>query len=329
MVSIKNNGTILVVGGAGYIGSHMVKALVAAGFKAVILDNLSTGNRRLIQSDFFLEGDLDDPQRLDQLFTTHRVDAVMHFAAFSLVGESVADPLKYYRNNVGATCALIAAMVRHHVRHFIFSSTAAVYGEPQCAAIDEDHPCRPTNPYGATKMAVERMLHDCSKAHDFNFVSLRYFNAAGADPSGKIGEMHQPESHLIPLLLKTAKGEAATIRIFGNDYPTPDGTCIRDYVHVNDLAAAHLLALKRVMAERQSTFYNLGNSKGYSVYEVLETARKITGKSIPAVIEDRRPGDPAVLVADSKKIRNELGWKPVYENLTDIIETAWNWHHNG
>lgn len=320
-----STGSILVIGGAGYIGSHMVKALRDEGRDVVVLDNLSTGSRKLLLGGVFIQGDLGDEQVLDRVFSAHRIGYVMHFAAFSLVGESVVDPLKYYRNNVARTTSLVQAMIRHRVRNFIFSSTAAVYGEPEITPIDEEHPCRPTNPYGATKLAVERMLQDCCRAYDFNYVSLRYFNASGADPSGAIGEMHDPESHLIPLLLKTARGELKEIRIFGNDYDTPDGTCLRDYVHVSDLAAAHLLALKRVN-DAQPGIYNLGNSKGYSVFEVLETARRVTGKPIAARIEGRRAGDPAVLVADSRKIRQELGWRPRFESLEAIVETAWRWH---
>jgi UDP-glucose 4-epimerase len=328
MHSKHNRGTILVVGGAGYIGSHMVRALGQAGYEAIVFDNLSTGSRDLLQGGPFIEGELGDADQLDRLFSEHVIDAVMHFAAFSLVGESVLDPMKYYRNNVAATTVLIEAMLRHGIRHFIFSSTAAVYGEPQYCPIDEIHPCAPTNPYGATKLAVERMLHDCARAHDFSYVSLRYFNAAGADPSASIGEMHDPESHLIPLLLKVAAGEMPEIKLFGNDYDTEDGTCIRDYIHVNDLAAAHLLALQKIMQDSQSDTYNLGNSKGYSVLQVLDVARKVTGRNIPSRTEERRAGDPAVLVAESNKIRDELGWKPQFEHLEAIVESAWNWHNN-
>lgn len=319
--------TVLVVGGAGYIGSHMVKALLENGYRVVILDNLSTGNHRLIIGGEFIQGDLGDPAVLDALFAAHRIDAVMHFAAFSLVGESVADPLKYYHNNVAGTARLVDAMLRHRVRHFIFSSTAAVYGEPRRVPIDEEHPCKPTNPYGATKLAVERMLRDCADAYDFNCVSLRYFNAAGADPSGAIGEMHDPESHLIPLLLKVASGRQESIKVFGNDYPTPDGTCQRDYVHVNDLAAAHLLALRQIVDHGGVAVYNLGNSRAHSVLELLEVARAVTGHPIPAVMEPRRKGDPAVLVADSGKIRAELGWRPQFERIEEIVRSAWKWHN--
>jgi UDP-glucose 4-epimerase len=318
--------TILVVGGAGYIGSHMVKELLAAGHAVIVLDNFSTGHRTLLPGGRLIEGDLDDPKLLETLFSRHQIDAVMHFAAFSLVGESVVDPLKYYRNNLAGTMALLGAMIQFNVKKFIFSSTAAVYGEPVQLPITETHPSRPTNPYGATKIAVERMLADCDQAYGLKSVCLRYFNAAGADESATIGECHQPESHLIPLVLKVATGERKEIKIFGTDYDTPDGTCIRDYVHVTDLAQAHLLALNHLLDGGQSAIYNLGNSKGASVREVICLAEKITGQKIPTVETVRRAGDPAVLVASSSKIKTELGWHPCYEPLETIIQTAWNWH---
>lgn len=319
--------TILVVGGAGYIGSHMVLDLLHAGHEVVVLDNLSRGHRDLLVGGTFVEGDLGDAALLDRVFTQHRISAVMHFAAFSLVGESVSKPLDYYRNNVSNTVELLAAMMRHRVRYFIFSSTAAVYGEPRAAKpLLENDPCQPTSPYGATKFTVERMLADNAAASDFRYVSLRYFNAAGADPSGRIGERHHPETHLIPLVLKVATGERESIQLYGTDYPTSDGTCIRDYVHVSDLAQAHLLALEHLLKEGDSAVYNLGNNKGYSVREVVETARRISKHAIPAAEAARRPGDPAFLVADSSKIRRELGWQPRYESLEAIIETAWAWH---
>jgi UDP-glucose 4-epimerase len=319
--------TILVVGGAGYIGSHMVLELLQAGHKVVVLDDLSRGHRELLEGGIIVEGDLGDGRLLDSIFSRHRIAAVMHFAAYSLVGESVAKPLDYYRNNVAKTVELLAAMGRHRVRYFIFSSTAAVYGEPRAMdPLREDSPCLPTNPYGATKLAVERMLADNAAAGDFSYVSLRYFNAAGADPSGKLGERHEPETHLIPLVLKVATGERQAIQIYGTDYPTEDGTCIRDYVHVRDLTQAHLLALENLLNTGNSAVYNLGNNKGYSVREVIEAARRITRRSIPAVEAERRPGDPAFLVADSGRIRRELGWQPRHERLDDIIETAWAWH---
>jgi UDP-glucose 4-epimerase len=319
--------TILVVGGAGYIGSHMVSELLQAGHKVVVLDDLSRGHRDLLVGGTFVEGDLGDRQLLDRVFSQFQISAVMHFAAFSLVGESVSKPLDYYRNNVARTVELLAAMLRHRVRCFIFSSTAAVYGEPRAMKpLREDDPCQPTNPYGATKLAVERMLADTAAAGGFGYVSLRYFNAAGADPSGRLGERHQPETHLIPLVLQVATGERQAIQIFGADYPTPDGTCVRDYVHVRDLTQAHLLALEYLLKDGGSAVYNLGNNKGYSVREVIEAARRITMHLIPAFTAERRAGDPAFLVADSGKIRRELGWQPRHEKLETIIETAWAWH---
>ncbi len=323
-----SKGAILVVGGAGYIGSHMVLDLLEQGYEVVVLDDLSTGYRELVLGGYFIEGRLDDESLLKKIFSERKIDAVMHFAAFSLVGESVTNPLKYYRNNVAATAVLLDAMVRQGVKRFIFSSTAAVYGEPDAVPITEEHPCRPTNPYGATKLAVERMLKDCGEAYGLRYMSLRYFNAAGAHESGKIGERHEPESHLIPLVLKVATGERENIGIFGTDYPTADGTCVRDYIHVNDLTQAHLLALEALMNGAASAVYNLGNSKGYSVREVIELARRVTDHPIPAVEMARRAGDPAVLIAASDKIRRELGWQPRYEDLKRIIETAWGWCGN-
>jgi len=318
---------VLVVGGAGYVGSQMVIELLQAGHEVVVLDDLSRGHRDLLAGGSFIEGDLGDNSLLDDIFSRHRISTVMHFAAFSLVGESVVKPLEYYRNNVAKTTELLAAMLRHQVRNFIFSSTAAVYGEPHnMEALSEKNPCHPTNPYGATKLAVERMLSDTAASGDFRYVSLRYFNAAGADPSGKAGERHDPETHLIPLVLQVATGERQAIQIYGTSYPTPDGTCIRDYVHVSDLAQAHLLALDHLLKGGANAVYNLGNNKGYSVREVIETARRVTKHSIPAVEADRRSGDPAFLVADSGKIRRELGWEPRYESLENIINTAWAWH---
>jgi UDP-glucose 4-epimerase len=317
---------ILVVGGAGYIGSHMVKELLGAGYDVTTLDNLSTGHRDLITGGAFVRGDISDRKLLDNLFSQKPFDAVMHFAANSLVGDSVENPIPYYRNNFYGTLCLIEAMIRFDVKRFIFSSTAAVYGEPESIPIPETHSCQPTNPYGATKLAVERLLPDCENAYGLKHICLRYFNAAGADTSGKIGERHVRETHLIPLILQVAQGMRPHIQIYGTDYPTPDGTCLRDYVHVTDLAKAHLLALSRLMNGGGSKVYNLGNSKRHSVRHVIELSRKITGKPIPAIEAERRPGDPAILVADSGKIREELGWRPCFENLEDIIESAWRWH---
>ena len=322
----KTKRKILVVGGAGYIGAHMVRQLLKSRFDVVILDNLSTGSRKLVHGGQWVQGSLGDSNLLDRVFTEHAFDAVMHFAAFSQVGESMHQPLTYYRNNLAETVALLDAMVRHSVKRFIFSSTAAVYGEPVAIPITEDHPCMPTNPYGNTKLAVERMLADCDAAHGLKYTALRYFNAAGADDSGEIGELHNPETHLIPIVLKAASGQIDHIQVFGTDYPTTDGTCIRDYVHVNDLAQAHLLALDALLAGRESAVYNIGSSTGYSVKEVIGKAEAVTGKKIPVVEAPRRAGDPAILVASSEKIKQELGWMPAYENLEKIIRTAWNWH---
>jgi UDP-glucose 4-epimerase len=268
---------------------------------------------------------LGDGSLLDRIFQNHPIAAVMHFAAFSLVGESVQSPLKYYQNNIAETISLIEAMIRNKVMRFIFSSTAAVYGEPEEIPIREEHPCQPTNPYGVSKRCVERILSDCDTAYGLKSICLRYFNASGADASGSIGEMHEPESHLIPLVLKSALTQEP-IKVFGTDYPTPDGTCLRDYIHVTDLANAHMLALNALLDGAASAVYNLGNSVGYSVRQVVELACRITGKNIPVKETARRPGDPAVLVANADRIKQSLGWRPKYEALETIIETAWNWH---
>jgi UDP-glucose 4-epimerase len=304
----------------------MVRQLLNASFDVVILDNLSTGNRKLVLGGDFVEGNLGDTRLLDKLFSRHVFDAVMHFAAFSQVGESMNQPLKYYRNNLSETIALLDAMARHDVRRFIFSSTAAVYGEPVAIPIAESHPLLPTNPYGKTKLAVERLLADCDVAYGIKYMALRYFNAAGADDSGEIGELHDPETHLIPIVLKAATGQIDHIQVFGTDYATTDGTCIRDYVHVNDLAQSHLLALDALLQGAGSAVYNLGNCNGYSVREVIGAAQAVTGKKIVVVEASRRPGDPAILVASAEKIKRELGWTPAYEDLQRIIQTAWNWH---
>ncbi len=320
--------SVLVVGGAGYIGSHMTKYLDGKGVKVTVLDNLSTGHRDLVTAGEFVEGDLGDQELLTRLFDNNQFDVVMHFAASSLVGESVSDPLKYYTNNVARTTLLLKAMQQHKVGRFIFSSTAAVYGEPEQLPITEQSRTQPTNPYGATKLAVERMLKDCDEAFGLKSICLRYFNACGADESATIGERHQPETHLIPLVLQVAAGVREHISIFGKDYPTEDGTCLRDYIHVNDLAQAHYLAMEKLLDGAESSVYNLGNSNGYSVKEVIEEARKVTGKDIAVVDAPRRAGDPAVLVAESDKARAELGWQPQYESLAIMIETAWSWHQH-
>lgn len=318
--------TILVIGGAGYIGSHMVKELLETGHSVITLDNFSTGHRDLLPGGLLIKGDLGDPELLESIFSQHRIDAVMHFAAFSLVGESIVNPLKYYRNNLAGTIELLDTAIRFNVKIFIFSSSAAVYGEPVQVPIIETHPTNPINPYGEIKIAMERMLQNCDQAYGLKSVCLRYFNAAGADESGNIGERHQPESHLIPLVLKVATGERQDIKIFGTNYNTPDGTCLRDYIHVTDLVQAHLLALNSLLSGGQSAVYNLGNSKGTSVREVISLAEKITGRKIKIVETAPRIGDPAILVADSEKIKTELGWRPRYETLETIIQTAWNWH---
>jgi UDP-glucose 4-epimerase len=320
--------TIMVVGGAGYIGSHMVKDLLQANCKVITLDDFSTGHRDLLLGGKLIEGNLGDTALLNRIFSDHRIEVVMHFAAYSIVGESVKSPIGYYRNNVANTIELLDAMVQHNVKRFIFSSSAAVYGEPIEVPIREEHPLRPTNPYGTTKVAIEQMLSDFDSAYGLKYVSLRYFNAAGADASGKIGERHNPETHLIPLILKVAMGEHNSIKIFGTDYPTKDGTCIRDYIHVSDLTQAHFLAVEKLIAGGDSAIYNLGNNRGYSVREVIEIAAKVTEKQIPAIVDGRRSGDPAVLIANSDKIRKELGWQSHFGDLETILRTAWLWHQN-
>jgi UDP-glucose 4-epimerase len=320
--------TIMVVGGAGYIGSHMVKDLLQANCKVITLDDFSTGHRDLLLGGKLIEGNLGDTALLNRIFSDHRIEVVMHFAAYSIVGESVKSPVGYYRNNVANTIELLDAMVQHNVKRFIFSSSAAVYGEPIEVPIREEHPLRPTNPYGTTKVAIEQMLSDFDSAYGLKYVSLRYFNAAGADASGKIGERHNPETHLIPLILKVAMGEHNSIKIFGTDYPTKDGTCIRDYIHVSDLTQAHFLAVEKLIAGGDSAIYNLGNNRGYSVREVIEIAAKVTEKQIPAIVDGRRSGDPAVLIANSDKIRKELGWQSHFGDLETILRTAWLWHQN-
>ncbi len=321
-----DNPDILVVGGAGYIGSHMCKHLAGSGYRPIVLDNLIHGHREAVRWGPFYRGNLDDAALLGRIFYAHDIHAVFHFAAHCYVGESVERPGIYYENNLAATLRLLTAMVEHGVHRFIFSSTCAIFGEPEEIPITEDHPKNPINPYGRTKWMVEQMLDDFSAAHGLQHVCLRYFNAAGADPEGEIGEDHDPETHIIPLVLQTALGKRSGIRIFGDDYPTDDGTCIRDYIHVTDLAQAHLLALERLGDGMGAERYNLGNGKGYSVREVVETARKVTGVSIPHETVARRAGDPAVLVGSSRKAMVELGWTPGFSDLTEIIETAWQWH---
>jgi UDP-glucose 4-epimerase len=316
---------ILVTGGAGYIGSHVAKELLRQGYQPIVYDNLQTGHRKALKDALLIEGDLSNQDKLKEIFRLNSIQAVMHFAADCLVGESVENPLKYFNNNVKNSLQLIEILNESNVKKIVFSSSAAVYGEPEKIPIPEEHPCHPTNPYGETKWIFERVLNYFGETGKLNYICLRYFNAAGADPEGEMGEDHSPETHLIPLVLKAAlKGNS--ISIYGTDYDTADGTCIRDYIHVTDLAQAHILALQRLEEEQNSGIYNLGNGNGYSVRQVIETARKVTGKRISSIDSPRRQGDPARLVAGSEKIRKELGWAPKYPELETIIETAWNWH---
>ncbi|WP_425801109.1 UDP-glucose 4-epimerase GalE [Desulfitobacterium sp. Sab5] len=319
---------ILVTGGAGYIGSHTVAEFIERGEDVIILDNLQKGHAEAVLAPNFYQGDLRDSNLLDRIFAEHDIEAVIHFAADSLVGESVSDPLKYYQNNIASTLNLVTKMKEHGVNKIVFSSTAATYGEPRNNPIQESDPTLPTNPYGETKLAIEKMLHWCDQAYGIHFVALRYFNAAGADPNGRIGEDHHPETHLIPLILQVALGQRESITIFGQDYPTPDGTCVRDYVHVLDLAQAHYLALNQLRKTQKSGIYNLGNGQGFSVSEVIEAARRVTGHLIPARLGERRAGDPAVLIASSQLAQEELGWVPQWNRLEQILQTAWNWHKN-
>jgi UDP-glucose 4-epimerase len=318
---------ILVVGGAGYIGSHVLLALKASGFETVTMDNLSAGHAQAVQHGELLVGDTGDRVFLDKLFGQHRIDCVMHFAAHIEVGESVQDPLKYFGNNTANTLNLLAAMRQHAVDKLIFSSTAAVYGEPDEIPILEDNQTLPTNPYGRSKLYVEQILQDCDAAHGLRYTALRYFNAAGADPGGEIGEDHSPETHLIPLTLQAGM-TGRPFKIFGTDWPTPDGTCLRDYIHVNDLAHAHVLALKRLLDGGSSAVYNLGCQRTYSVREVLQACRKVSGLNIQHRESERRAGDPAILAASSEKARAELDWRPRFEDLDEIVTTAWKWHQS-
>lgn len=319
---------VLVAGGAGYIGSHTVAQLLDANEEVVVLDNLQKGHKAAVLGGKFYEGDLRDEAVTDKVFTENKIDAVIDFAADSLVGESVGEPLKYYKNNVGSTVALLEAMKKYGVKNIVFSSTAATYGEPKSIPILESDPTVPTNPYGETKLAVEKALKWSDNAYGIKYTALRYFNAAGAHISGKIGEDHNPESHLIPIILQAALGQREAITVFGSDYDTPDGTCVRDYIHVTDLAEAHVLAVKRLRAGGESIICNLGNGCGFSVREVIETARKVTGINIKEIAGARRAGDPGTLIASSDKAKAELGWNPKYNSLETIISTAWEWHKN-
>ena len=317
---------VLVCGGAGYIGSHMAKWLAAHGVEPVVLDNLSTGHREAVRFGPLVEADLLDPASLDAAFAAGPFEAVMHFCARSLVGESVQQPLAYYQNNVAGTLNLLQAMQRHGVDRIVFSSTAAVFGEPVAATIDEDHPKTPINPYGASKLMVERMLADAAQAYGLRSVTLRYFNAAGASADGDIGEAHTPETHLIPNVLRAALGDGSRLKVFGDDWPTPDGTCVRDYIHVDDLAQAHWLALDHMAAHGGAHAFNLGNGRGFSVREVIAAAEAASGRTVAFDIAPRRAGDPAVLVAASDRAREVLGWAPRHADLAEIIDSAWRWH---
>lgn len=321
--------TILVLGGAGYIGSHTVYALIEKGVDVVVIDNLETGHIEAVHEKArFYKGDIRDRAFVDSVLDKEKIDAVIHFAANSLVGESMVNPLKYYDNNVNGTKVLLQSMVAHGLDKIVFSSTAATYGEPEKVPILETDRTEPTNTYGETKLAMEKMFKWTDRAHGLKYVSLRYFNACGAHVSGKIGEAHSPETHLIPLILQVPLGQREYISIFGDDYDTSDGTCIRDYIHVTDLAQAHILAVDYLMKGNESNIFNLGNGVGFTVKEVIDTARKVTGHEIPARIAERRAGDPARLIASSDKARQVLLWKPEHADLEEIISTAWNWHKN-
>ncbi|MCI5150007.1 MAG: UDP-glucose 4-epimerase GalE [Candidatus Electrothrix sp. MAN1_4] len=323
--------TILVTGGAGYIGSHTCKALAQAGYTPVTYDNLTYGHKEAVKWGPLEVGDIANRDQLDEVIAKYQPSEVMHFAAFAYVGESVENPGKYYRNNVAGTLTLLEAMRYHGINKLIFSSTCATYGEPQQVPIPEDHPQLPINPYGMSKLMVEQMLKDFGTAHGLQSIALRYFNAAGADPDGEIGEDHTPETHLIPLVLDAAMGRRSNITVFGDDYDTPDGTCVRDYIHVTDLAQAHVLALQKLedlpSTNRQTpaSAFNLGNGRGFSVKEVIDVAEKVTWKTIPVKIGAQRPGDPPSLVGDATRVRQEMNWQPQYHDLEAIVETAWQW----
>ncbi len=318
---------ILVLGGAGYIGSHTVYELIDAGRDVVVVDNLQTGFRQAVHPKArFYQADIRDRAAMDKVFESEDIEGVVHFAASSQVGESMSDPLKYYDNNLSGTCVLLQSMVAHGVLKIVFSSTAATYGEPERVPILEPDKTQPTNCYGETKLAMEHMMSWVSRAHGLKYVALRYFNACGAHPSGAIGEAHDPETHLVPIILQVPNGKRDHVSIFGDDYPTKDGTCVRDYIHVTDLAQAHILALDYLLKGGDNNVFNLGNGVGFTVKEVIDTARAVTGHPIPAEVSPRRAGDPAQLIASSQKAIDVLGWKPQYNDLATIISTAWNWH---
>ena len=322
-----SQGSLLITGGAGYIGSHTVKHLLGTHERIVVLDNMVFGHREALDLSrvTLVEGDMADATLLDQLFTEHAIEAVLHFAAFAFVGESVTDPLKYYRNNLAAPLTLLEAMQKHGCKQFIFSSTCATYGNPQRMPMDETHPQEPVNPYGASKHMLERVLKDCGTAWGLRAVFLRYFNASGCDLEGAIGEDHTPETHLIPRILMAITGEIEAITVFGTDYPTPDGTCIRDYIHVNDLASAHALALKYLRNGGETTAVNLGTGRGFSVKEIIQTAEAVTGRTVPVQYGPRRAGDPSELICLPTKAKEVLGWEAQYKDPRSHLESAWKW----
>lgn len=319
---------ILVCGGAGYIGSHINKQLNKEGYETIVFDNLVYGHREAVKWGSFVKGDLANTDEIRDVFETNTIEAVFHFAAYAYVGESVTEPEKYYYNNVVNTLNLLKVMKEHDCNKIIFSSTCATYGEPERVPITEDMPQNPINPYGMTKLTVERIFRDYQKAYDLRFAVLRYFNAAGADPDCEIGESHNPETHIIPLVLDAASGKRSDIRVFGTDYPTPDGSCIRDYIHVTDLADAHVRALHYLEEGGTGDFFNLGNSIGTSVLEVVDSVKRVTGKDFTVTLAERRPGDPAKLVGSSEKARKALGWEPKLADIDTIVKHAWNWHEN-
>lgn len=319
--------SIVVTGGAGYIGSHAVSALIDQGYDVIIVDNLETGYKNAVHKQAkFYQGDIRDKTFLDKVFSNKTIDGVIHFAANSLVGESMENPLKYFDNNVHGTQVLLEQMVKHDIKNIVFSSTAATYGEPEYTPIDEKHPTEPINAYGEAKRMMEKVIEWTSKAHDLSYVSLRYFNVAGAHPSGEIGESHSPETHLIPIILQVPLKKRAKLSVFGNDYPTKDGTCIRDYIHIEDLIEAHILSLEYLMKGGKSDIFNLGSGDGYSIFEMLKAAQVATGQEIPYEVVERRVGDPAVLIASNKKAREVLGWSPKHTEVIDIIKSAWTFH---
>lgn len=321
--------SILVTGGAGYIGSHAVSGLIDQGYDVIIIDNLETGYKAAVNEKArFYQGDIRNASFLNDVFSKETIEGVIHFAANSLVGESMVDPIKYFDNNVYGTQVLLKSMIENKIKHIVFSSTAATYGEPEYTPIDEKHPTNPINPYGEAKLMMEKVMKWSSEAHDLTYVSLRYFNVAGAHKTGMIGESHRPETHLIPIILQVPLGQREHLSIFGDDYDTEDGTCIRDYIHIEDLVSAHILALKYLLEGKSSDVFNLGSGDGYSIMEMIEAAKAATGKDIPAKVAERRAGDPAVLIASNQKAKDVLGWSPKYTDVKDIISSAWKFHQN-